>query len=397
MTCKDCRHAGRVRGGDAVGAFDRGLGGVAWVCALSVIAAMPAGLAAAFYLRMLGHDVTVFEARDEAGGMLRYALPEYRLPKAVLRRELNIIERLGVRFVFGQPVGTRKLIEELQAEFDAIFLAVGTWKAATAGIPDEDAPGSWHAIHFLEQVARGGAPEIGPATIVIGGGNAAVDSARTAARLGARVTVVYRRAREDMPAIPEEIDDAIAEGVEFRFHAAPRRVLRRDDGRVRGIEFSLTEPGEFDASGRRKPVPTGERLRLECTTLVFATGERPDSAVFRSAGIRDGYLLDFHGIAENLLEDIFYSDQAVDLNALVQKVVYVFPQPVRQGNYLQPGNLDVVASEVPDVGGGGDQLSQDQHERRGENTGGRVDQTDDAHPGRPRRPGSRAPRRWGGV
>ncbi|NBD37303.1 MAG: FAD-dependent oxidoreductase [Verrucomicrobia bacterium] len=252
---------------------------------IAVAGSGPSGLAAAFYLRLLGHEVTVFESREKAGGMLRYSLPEYRLPKDILDKEIAILGELGIRFSFGKAIGSEILVEELQRSHDAVFLATGTWAPHNINLPDQDAPGVWHALEFLEQVAVGGAPEIGEKTVVIGGGNSAVDSARTALRLGSDVTIVYRRERKDMPAIPEEVEDAEAEGVKVVFFHSPMRIQRGGDGRVRAIECAVTEPGEFDASGRRKPIPTDERKIFPCTTLVIATGEKPDSAEFRSAGI----------------------------------------------------------------------------------------------------------------
>lgn len=253
---------------------------------VAVVGSGPSGLTAAFYLRMLGHEVTVYESRAQAGGMLRYSLPEYRLPKAILERELEIFHQLGVSFRFKQAVGTEVFLEELEQEHDAVFLAIGTWAPHKIQLPDEEAPGVWHALEFLEQVAVGGAPDIGPKTVVIGGGNAAIDSARTALRLGSEVTVVYRRDREDMPAIAEEVEDAEAEGVRIVFYNSPHRILRGKDGRIRALECAVTEPGAYDASGRRKPLPTAERQLFECTTLVIATGEKPDAEVFRAAGIQ---------------------------------------------------------------------------------------------------------------
>ncbi len=253
---------------------------------VAVAGSGPSGLAAAFYLHLLGHKVVVFESRKKAGGMLRYSLPEYRLPKAILDRELEIFAKLGIEFRFGKAIGSEILIEQLQHDYDAVFLATGTWSPYKINIPDEEAPGVWHALEFLEQVAVGGTPDIGSKTVVIGGGNAAIDSARTALRLGSEGTVVYRRERKDMPAIVEEVEDAEAEGAKVVFFNTPKRIIRGDDGRICAIECAVTEPGEFDASGRRKPVPTAETNIFECSTLVIATGEKPDSDDFQAAGIQ---------------------------------------------------------------------------------------------------------------
>ncbi len=259
---------------------------------VAVIGAGPSGLSAAFYLAMLGHEVIVYEERDEPGGMLRYCLPEYRLPKDVLRAEIDVLESLGIRFEYGQTLGAGLSLDSLEQDCDTVFLATGTWNETRAGCTGEDAPDVWHAITFLEQVALGAPPSVGERVVVVGGGNAAVDSARTAVRLGAKsVTIVYRRERSDMPAIAEEVYDAEAEGVEVRFFLSPQRVVTDNDGHVKGIELRKTVPGEFDASGRRTPVSTDEILKLPCDLVIMAVGEKPDPDPLRRAGIhvRDNY------------------------------------------------------------------------------------------------------------
>jgi NADH-quinone oxidoreductase subunit F len=253
---------------------------------VAVVGAGPSGLSAAFYLAMLGHKVTVYEAREAAGGMLRYSLPEYRLPEDIVDKEVEVIRRLGVKFAFGKRLGEGLALEVLEREYDAVALAIGTWREMAAGVTGEDAPGVWHAIRFLEQVNRGEPLPIGKKVIVIGGGNAAVDSARTAVRIGAEVIIAYRRAREDMPAIPEEIDDAEAEGVRLELMAAPQRVHRDDRGRVTGIELMRTRAGDYDASGRRIPVATGETFTLSCDNIIMAIGEKPEADPLRRAGVQ---------------------------------------------------------------------------------------------------------------
>jgi NADH-quinone oxidoreductase subunit F len=253
---------------------------------VAVVGAGPTGLSAAFYLALLGHEVTVYESNPEPGGMLRYALPEYRLPRAVIRAEVELIRRLGVDFQCGIAVGTDITLNDLDNQYNAVFLAIGTWKEAWVYLPGTELKGVIPALLFLEAVAKEEPVRLGRRVAVIGGGNAAIDSARTALRMGAEVTVIYRRERKDMPAIREETDAAEEEGSKFLFLATPHRIVGDDEGSVRAIEVVKTRLGEFDASGRRRPVPTEEILRLECDTVILAVGEAVDQDFLRASGLR---------------------------------------------------------------------------------------------------------------
>ncbi len=252
---------------------------------VAVAGAGPTGLTAAFYLAMLGHDVTVFEARGEAGGMLRFAIPEYRLPKAVLRRELDLIEGVGVKMAFNTRVGFELPLNELASSFDAAFLSIGTWKESWLYLPGTELKNVYPALPFLESVARGQPAAIGRGVAIIGGGNAAIDSARTALRMGADVTIFYRRDRGDMPAIDEEIQAAEEEGVRFVFLVAPHRILGDAEGNVKAVELVKTRLGEYDRSGRRRPFPTDEVQRFECDTVILAVGETFDLDFCRASGL----------------------------------------------------------------------------------------------------------------
>ena len=252
---------------------------------IAVVGAGPAGLTAAFYLAMLGHDVTVFDSKSEAGGMLRFALPEYRLPKSILRREIGLIERLGVKFTFNTRVGIDLSLNDLNDRFDMIFLSIGTWKESWVYQSGTELKGVYPALIFLEAVASAQEVNLGKRVAVIGGGNAAIDSARTALRKGCDVTVFYRRERKDMPAIEEETRAAREEGAKFIFLAAPHRVIGDPKGNVKAIEIVKTRLGEYDSSGRRKPVPTDEIQRFDCDSVIFAIGETVDLDFCRASGL----------------------------------------------------------------------------------------------------------------
>jgi NADH-quinone oxidoreductase subunit F len=261
---------------------------------VAVAGAGPTGLTAAFYLALLGHDVTVFDSHSEAGGMLRFALPEYRMPKAVLDREVEIIRRLGVRFVFDTRVGADVSLNDLDAKFDAVFLSIGTWKESWVYLPGTELTGVTPALPFLENEASDRPMKLGDRVVIIGGGNAAIDSARTAVRKGASALVVYRRERKDMPAIQEEVDAAEQEGVRFRFLAAPHRIVG-EQGTVKAIEVVKTRLGEFDASGRRRPIETDEVHIISCSSVILAVGEGVDADFCRASGLR---------IKENAMLDV---------------------------------------------------------------------------------------------
>jgi len=253
---------------------------------VAVVGAGPTGLTCAFYLAMMGHSVTIYENNADAGGMLRYALPEYRLPKSVLDDELKLIRRLGVEFVFNAVVGDEISLNDLSTSYDGVFLSIGTWKETWVYLPGTELSGVLHALPFLEALSKNEHVPLGKKVVVIGGGNAAIDSARTSLRMGADVTVIYRRERKDMPAIPEETEAAEDEGVKYAFLATPHRIVANEEGGVQAIECVKTTLGEFDSSGRRRPVPTGEIQRFECDTVILAVGETVDMDFLKASGLK---------------------------------------------------------------------------------------------------------------
>lgn len=260
----------------------------------AVVGAGPTGLACAYYLALLGHEVMVYDSNADAGGMLRYALPDYRLPKDVLDREIELIRRVGVQFTFNTRVQEHITLNDLDAQYDAVFLAIGTWKENWVYLPGTELKGVMPALLFLEAVAKREETPIGRRVVVIGGGNAAIDSARTALRMGCEVTIVYRRERKDMPAIHEEVEAAEAEGAKLVFLASPHRIVGDAAGRVVALEAVRTRLGEYDSSGRRRPIPTDEILRFPCDTVILAVGEAVDIDFAKASGlkIRDNGLLE---------------------------------------------------------------------------------------------------------
>jgi NADH-quinone oxidoreductase subunit F len=252
---------------------------------VAVAGSGPTGLTAAFYLAMLGHDVTIFEERAEAGGMLRFAIPEYRLPKSVLRRELDLIEGVGVKMLFNTRIGFDLPLNDLASQFDAVFLSIGTWKESWLYLPGTELINVHPALPFLESVARHEKVSVGARVAIIGGGNAAIDSARTVMRMGSQATILYRRERKDMPAIDEEIQAAEDEGVRFVYLAAPHRILGDAEGHVKAIEVVKTNLGEYDKSGRRKPVLTDDVQSFACDSVILAVGETFDQDFCRASGL----------------------------------------------------------------------------------------------------------------
>ncbi|SMC18835.1 formate dehydrogenase major subunit [Desulfacinum hydrothermale DSM 13146] len=244
---------------------------------VAIVGGGPAGLSAAYYLRSMGHGVTIFEARDKLGGMLRYGIPEYRLPKKILDWEIQGILSLGVSVRTGVTWGRDFTLDDLKKEgYGAIFLAIGAWASRKLGIVGEDLQGVESGVEFLENIAAGKSVRVGKRVAVIGGGNVAIDAARSALRLGAeKVTILYRRSRKEMPASHEEIEEAEAEGVEIHLLAAPTRILG-DGKQVAHLEFIRMELGEPDASGRRRPVPIeGSETLMDVDQVISAIGQYP--------------------------------------------------------------------------------------------------------------------------
>lgn len=247
---------------------------------VAIVGGGPAGLTAAYFLRIMGYSVTVYDAMKKMGGMLRYGIPAYRLPKSVLDRECEEIAALGVKFVNGCRIGEDTTIEKLKAENDAVIAAVGAWKSMNMRVPGEELDGVVGGIDFLRDISSGEGekPDLsGMSVAVCGGGNTAMDACRTAVRCGAdKVYVVYRRTRDEMPAEKGEIAEAEDEGVIYKFLANPAEIIG-ENGRVKSMKLQLMELGEPDASGRRSPKPIeGSFESLDVDRVIMAIGQTLD-------------------------------------------------------------------------------------------------------------------------
>jgi len=242
---------------------------------VAIVGGGPAGLSAAYQLAVLGHAVTVYDMMPEMGGMLRYGIPEYRLPKAVLANEVAAIAAMGVEMKNNVKIGTDITLDSLRADYDAVLVAVGAWKSTGVGCEGDKLEGVLGGIDMLREVNMGGRPDLGKNVAVVGGGNVAMDACRTAVRCGAEnVYVIYRRTRAEAPAEDLEIEEALEEGVQFKWLTNPAEIIGKD-GKVAQIKLQVMELGEPDASGRRSPVPVEGKFEiLDVDTVISAIGQK---------------------------------------------------------------------------------------------------------------------------
>lgn len=242
---------------------------------IAIIGGGPAGLTAAYRLAISGHEVTVYDMMEKMGGMLRYGIPQYRLPKEVLDKEITIIEKLGVKMINGVKLGKDFTVASLKAQNDAVIVAVGAWKSSSMRTPGEELDGIYGGIDFLRAVALKQEINIGDKVVICGGGNTAMDACRTAVRLGAKeVYCVYRRTRNEMPAEDIEITEAEEEGVQFKF-LTNTISFNGKDKKVKSVTLQLMELGEPDASGRRRPVAIeGKTEELDVDSVIVAIGQK---------------------------------------------------------------------------------------------------------------------------
>jgi NADH-quinone oxidoreductase subunit F len=267
---------------------------------VAIVGSGPAGLTAGYYLALKGFKPTIFEALPVAGGMLGAAIPEHRLPRKTLNKEIENIKKAGVEIKTNMKLGKDFTLDELFLDgYKAAFIATGAWKSMKMGIPGEDAEGVMESLEYLKAVNLAQTMPVGKHVCVVGGGNSAIDAARVAIRDKncQKVTILYRRTKKEMPAFPEEVDAAIDEGVDIRFLVAPVTIFTKG-GKITGVECIRMKLGEKDASGRRKPVPIkGSNFKVKLDTLILAIGERPETS----------YISPYDGISmakENIVVDV---------------------------------------------------------------------------------------------
>ncbi len=278
---------------------------------VAVVGTGPAGLSAAYHLSRLGYTVHAFEAAPELGGVLRYGIPEYRLPKDVLDAEINRLEELGVSFLANARVGSDLSFHAVRS-YDGVFLATGAGRSRQLNVPGEELDDVLPGLEFLRKLNHGEFLELGERVAVIGGGNTAMDVARSARRMGKQVSVLYRRTRHEMPASQGEIDEALAEGIAFRTLMTPTRVLG-EDGHVTGIELVRMELGEPDASGRQRPVPVPDsEFVLEADTVITAIGEQADLGYLAEALSTEGHVVRADELGGTSLKGVFAGGDIVD-------------------------------------------------------------------------------------
>ena len=257
---------------------------------VAIIGGGPMGLSAAYFLRKMGHDVTIYESMPYCGGMLRYGIPEYRLPKEVLDEEIDTIEQMGVEIICNTKVGVDIPFETIRSDYDAVLLGIGAWVSTGVGCKGEDAEGVIGGIDFLRKGVRNEPIKLGDRVAIVGGGNTAMDACRTAVRMGAKeVYNIYRRTKDEMPADAVEIKEAEEEGVIFKNLTNPLEIVKDENGHIKEVILQVMELGEPDESGRRRPIPVeGATETIALDSMILAIGQAVDASLFDCDKTRKG-------------------------------------------------------------------------------------------------------------
>ena len=289
---------------------------------IAIVGGGPSGFSCAYQMARRGYAVTVFEAMEKPGGMLRWGIPGYRLPEDILDGEIQKILDLGVELECGVKIGQDVTLDELKNDYDAVYVALGAQQGISLGVEGEDAPNVFSGVDFLSRFHHGEQLDLGTdvVAIVVGGGDTAIDAARICKRLGANATVLYRRTLQEMPAIKEEVEEAIAEGITIEFLSAPVGFKKGDDGLVTAMTAIRMELGEPDDSGRRRPVPIeGSEYDIPATAIISAVSQAPDFSGFESLiEGRDWVKVDDEGATK--VEGVWAGGDVTDL-ALVTDAV----------------------------------------------------------------------------
>ncbi|WP_449186226.1 formate dehydrogenase subunit alpha [Zhurongbacter thermophilus] len=330
--CEDRCHRGELEGAVSIRqakkfAADRDLEDGPWMPQLppfngkkvAVIGGGPGGLSAAYYLRLKGYEVTIFEKMPKLGGMLRYGIPEYRLPREVLDKDIASSLLYGIHVKTGVEIGKDISFDEIRSQFDSVVIATGAWKSRKMNIPGEDLPYVQVGVDFITKFHNGEKVKVGKKVLVIGGGDVAMDVARISRRLGADVTVVYRRSRAEMPAHDIEVLEAEEEGVKFEFLATP--VAFHEGGKVELVRMKLGEP---DERGRRRPIPIeGSNFFMEADSVFIAIGQKPDGSLFEKLGIetdRGWAKYDKHTLQTSLGDVFIIGDAAMGPRTVIEAI-----------------------------------------------------------------------------
>jgi len=321
---------------------------------IGVVGAGPSGLSFAYQMARRGYRVTIYDARERAGGMLRYGVPDYRLPQDVLDAEIQKILDLGVELKLGVEVGRDVSLEQLRSLHSSLYLGIGAQQGQVLQLPGGEGPGVWSGTEYLGRINRGEPVDAGARVIVVGGGNTAIDSARCARRGGADVTILYRRSRDEMPAIAHEIDDALEEGVELVLLAAPVALGRGPDGKLETVRVQRMQLGEPDASGRRSPVPIeGSAYDLLADTVIMAVSQLPALEGLEALDQRDHWLVaaDDGTVGENLLAGGDALGLGIAGNAIVQgrraaEVLHARLRGEHEGCEPEPARLEIHGDKV---------------------------------------------------
>ena len=287
---------------------------------VGIIGAGPSGLSAAYYLRLRGFDVTIYEAKSKGGGMTMYGIPKYRLPLNMMDSEIGFLEEIGIKFIYETRVGEDISFDDIYTKYDAVFVGIGFEKPYKINIEGEENKGSIQAINFLDDINKGKKVDVGKTVAVIGGGNVAMDAARVSKRLGAEVIMLYRRRVEDMPADIEEVDGAYEEGVKIYPQTIPVEIIPDNKGVVKAVKYLKAEMVADDKGGRPRPVPIeGSEEILEIDTLIGAIGQEadysflPEKYIEKIATDRGRMIVDENN--QTNLEKVFAGGDAVNRTA----------------------------------------------------------------------------------